>query len=245
MSIIENKLRNGNYTSSCVWKLLTVDKKGTGFGVPALTYIKERNYERNIKRSLSLDKYNHSTLWGHFLEKRVHNLLGIDYESVGHITVQHPTISYWCGSPDNKNVSKSICGDTKCYQPKAFCQYVDTLKEANGDTEIFKKEYPQEYWQLVSNAIILGMDNIEAIVYMPYYSELEEIAELVDDMDVQLKWKYKFIYDCIMDEDRRIELPFLPNDSTYKNLNRFVFKIPEADKELLTSTIIKAGRYLI
>ena len=39
-------MRNGNYSSSEIWKLTTLDKKGDSFGKPALTYIKEKQFEQ-------------------------------------------------------------------------------------------------------------------------------------------------------------------------------------------------------
>ena len=91
-TILENVERVGNFTSSNMEKLTKVAKDGKSFGAPALTYIAEKNMERRFGVSLSQDKYSRSTLWGHFLEQRVHDLLDTGFESVGHITLPHPTI---------------------------------------------------------------------------------------------------------------------------------------------------------
>lgn len=238
-SITENQNRNGNFTSSGCWKLLTLARDGKTFGAPAKTYIEEKNMERRLGLSLSQDKYSRSTLWGHFNEIRVHNLLGLEFESVGHITLDHPTISFWKGSPDNKNVTRSICGDTKCFERKAFCEYVDMLKRADSNTEIFKSEYPKEYWQLVSNMIILGMKYIAPIVYMPYESEMQEIRDMAFDYEGADQFKYRFIAESPLSE-----LPYLKDGGYYKNLNIFVFEPPKSDIDLLTSKILLAGSLL-
>lgn len=234
MSISENIIRVGRFTSSDMHKLMTRNKSGNGFGAPGLTYIKEKNWERKMGRSLSVQKHSNATKWGHFLERRVHNLLGLSYESVGDISIKHPTIEYWAGSPDNKNMTESVVGDTKCYEPKAFAEYVDnlTLAYSLGSVDLIRNEHPKEYWQLISNAIILGVENIEAIVYMPYESELEEIREMVLNYDGADQYKYRFIA-----EAPKSELAYLPDGGQYKNLNVFRFKAPIEDMNSLTESV--------
>lgn len=240
-SIIENELRIGRFTSSNIWKLMTNNTKGDDFGKPALTYISEKRLELKMGRSLSIEKYSRSTLWGHFLEQRVHDLLPNGYELLQGKTFVHPTIKEWSGSPDNKNEIHNVCADTKCYEPKAFAEYVDNLTEAvgkstlEGQTDFFKEEHPEEYWQLVSNAIILGMKRIQPIVYMPYESELPEIREEAENYDNFDQYRYKFISDS-----SKSELPYLPDNGYYKNLNLFTFNLAEKDVELLTNRVLKA-----
>lgn len=237
MSILNNTIRNGNFTSSQIWKLTKLGKDGKSFGAPALTYIKEKKYEQKLKRSLSTDVSTRPILWGKFLEPRVHDLLPNSYEHINDETLVHPKFSYWVGSPDNKNVSQSTICDTKCYQPKAFAEYVDNLQLAHdtGDISIFKDNHPEEYWQLTSNAILSGMENIEAIVYMPYESELMEIRMAAENFDGDDQFKYRFIYEC----DKR-ELAYLPDDSEYKNLNIFRFPLNKMDVIFLTQQVQKA-----
>lgn len=237
MSIVLNQERVGRFTSSEIWKLMTVSKDGKSFGKPALTYIHNKRQELKLGRCLSIAKGNRSTAWGQFAEKRVHDLLGMAYETVGEITIIHPHCSDWAGSPDQKNIRESVCGDTKCYEPENFCNYVDMLTEAQngGGTELWKKEYPAEYWQLVSNSIILGMENMEAIVYMPYLSELKEIKEMAYNYDGPDQFKFRFIY-----ESDEHELPYIPDGSQYINLNKFRFEVPEDDKIALAVAVGRA-----
>lgn len=239
MSIHENKIRVGNFTSSSIHKLMTLATDKVSFGKPALTYIAEKNLERKLCRSLEIEKSSRATLWGKFLEQRVHDLIGLDYEMCGSITVQHPSISFWVGSPDDKNIKESVVGDTKCYEPKNFAEYIDVLKK--GDTELFKREFPKEYWQLLSNAIILGMKYIEPKVYMPYKSEIPEIREMAENADGPDQFKYRFIAEAPI-----VELAYLPdNNLYYKNLNIFRFEAPKADKDALTEKVEAAGKLLI
>lgn len=240
-SITENPLRIENFTSSEIWKLTKTAKDGKSFGEPALTYIKEKLYEKRLQRSLQLEKYSRSTLWGKFIEQRVHNLLPTCYETLSNVTTQHPEILFWTGSQDSIIRTEKVMCDIKCYEPKNFCEYVDALTwaKANNDLSQLKKDFAQQYWQLVSNACIWEYDFIEAIVYMPYFSELEEIKEMASNYDGIDLYKYRFIY-----ESSYTELPYLNKDGFYKNLNIFRFVAPLEDKLLLKTKVIEAGKLL-
>jgi hypothetical protein len=217
---------------------MTKDKAGTGFGAKAITYIQEKNLERKLGRSLEVEKHTRPMTWGLYLEHRVHGMLSISYEYVSQKTLVHPGIDLWVGSPDNVNIDESVVGDTKCWEPKAFAEYVDCL--SLNDIELFKKEYPKEFWQLISNACILGMKYIEPIVYMPYESEIPDIRESVSNYDCEDPWNYRFIAEAPISE-----LAYLPDGGYYKNLNIFRFPVPEADKQALTDGVIEAGKLLI
>lgn len=228
-SITENKERIGSFTSSEIYKLI---KKGAGnkeFSAPGLTYIEEKQLELRLGRSISVDAYSQAMAWGSFMELYVFSLIGMEYEITSNETDVHPTIKSWSGSKDlivkNKKVS-----DIKCYQPKNFAKYADALLK--GDIEVLKKDFAKEYWQLVSNAIINDTPNAEAILFMPYESELEVISEMAANYDGIDQWKYRFIA-----EADKSALPYLPDGGYYKNLNIFEFEIPLEDKIILTERV--------
>ena len=77
MSILQNTQRHGNFTSSSIYKLLSKDKSGKGFGTPALGYIEEKKIERRLRRSITTDSYSRDMAWGLFLEQRVFSLLPV------------------------------------------------------------------------------------------------------------------------------------------------------------------------
>jgi hypothetical protein len=234
--MINNISRIGNFTSSEIYKLMTVDAKKTGFGKPALTYILEKNIERRMGRSICIEAYSRAMAWGKLLERRVFEFLEFGYELCSEITVVHPTIDYWSGSAD-VIMPKIKVGDIKCYQPKNFALLYEVLERQ--DLEAFRAEFSQEYWQLVSNAIIHNVPRAESILYMPYKSELEDIRDLASNYDEYDQWKYRFISEA-PDE----ELSFLPDGGYYKNLMRFEFAVPKEDKDLLTQKVIEAGLML-
>lgn len=243
MSILDKQIRVGKFTNSEIWKLLTMAKDGKSFGKPALTYIQEKKFEARIGRPLNLERTNKDALWGHFLQQRVFDLLeDTGYELIEDRTIQHPAIEYWVGTPDAKHQRDSVADDIKCYAPKNFCEYVDLLRLAQpkNDTELFKAERPEEYWQLVAHSVLLNTKHIEAIVYIPYYSELQAIRESVDMLESEDdQRKYAFIK-----HSHYNELSYIQDDRHYKNLNIFRFEVPQSDKDLLTTTVEKAGELL-
>ena len=234
--IIENKLRVGNFTSSEIWKLTKSNRKGDDFGAPALTYINQKKRERKMKRSLSTGFYSRDTAWGTFLEQRVFDLIGLEYQMRSDATAHHPTVKGWAGSPDVIVPSVKI-SDIKCYAPDNFSKYADVIEQK--DIELLKAEFEKEYWQLVSNAAINEVPKAEVILYMPYKSELPEIQEMAINYDGADAWKYRFIY-----ESEWYELPILPDDSDYKNLNVFEFEVPKSDIEFLKERVEKANKLI-
>lgn len=235
-SITENVLRIGNPTSSQAHRLVTFGKEKGSIGQPFYTYVNEKIREKRLGRSLKLDKSSRATLWGTFLEARVHSLLPLGYQLIGHESIEHPTIKGWVGSPDMKNEYERVVDDIKCYEPDAFSMLVDNLEIAKEKgVHHFKDEHPTEYWQLVSNAVILGYNLIESVVYMPYESELLEIREEAENYDNFDQYKYRFIT-----EVGKSELAYLPDGGHYKNLNVFRFEVPQEDIDHLTTRMKKA-----
>lgn len=236
--MINNLIRTGNFTSSEIHKLMTTGKGENGFGAAAITYIKEKNLERKLGRSIRTEAYSKAMAWGTLIEKYVfENKLGLEYQIHSKTTDVHPVIPYWSGSKDLIVEGVKI-GEIKCYEPKHFAEYTDALLSEN--VELIKKECPEEYWQMVSNAIINQVPNAEGITYIPYKSELPLIREFASNYDGPDQWHYRFIA-----ESNDETLPFIPDNGYYKDLNRFSFEIPQADRDLLTSTVLKAGTMLI
>lgn len=236
MSITENQNRIGCFTSSKIFNLMKEGPKPGSFGKPFHTYIQEKKFEQKLKRSISTDVSTRPMLWGKFLESRVHNMLGMAYRHVFDETLQHPKYDFWSGSPDFINDTDDVVCDSKCPQPKAFCELVENCSKG---IDAFKDNHEDYYWQLVSNALITGKNFIELIVYMPYESELEEIRAEVENADLEEPWKYRFITESL-----KCELAYLPDDSEYKNLNIFRFPLDKLDANLLTQRVLEASLIL-
>ena len=232
--ISENILRIGRFTSSNNYRLV---------GTPAVakTYIEEKCIERKLGRSIDVDFYSIETSWGIFLEPRVDLLLGIGYSLCSNETSVHKHLDYLAGTKDfiiNSGSDKIGIAELKCYQPKNFAKYTDALM--TKDVEVIKKGFPKEYWQAVSNAIIENVQIVELISYCPYKSELQEIRDMAIDYKEADSWKYDFIY-----KKSDSWLAWIPDGGYYKNLNKFRFEVPEADKILLIDKIKEAGKLLI
>lgn len=229
MSITTNKERIGAFTSSEIYKLLGSDRVRS-------TYIEEKQIELRMGRSISVEAYSQAMAWGNFMEMFVFEHIGMEYQITSSTTDVHPTINKWSGSKDLIVEGEKV-SDIKCYQPKNFARYVDALM--TKDIYIIRKKFPKEYWQLVSNAAINKVPKAEAIVFMPYKSQLNEIREMAENYDGADQWKYRFIVD---NEDHC--LPYLPDNGHYKNLNKFEFTVPQDDTTLLTNAVLSAVQKL-
>lgn len=218
-----NALRNGKITSSQVSRLMGAPK-------PQATYLEELKIARRMNCRISQETSARPTTWGKLVEKRVFDLLPIDYKLTSKDFIQHTEIEYWGGSPDG--VSKDCVFDIKCpYTRKSFAQMYEMME--SDDVGLFKKEFPEYYWQLVSNAILTEKQFAELIIYLPYENELQDVRDLaVKNTDIELETKLFWIANSI-DED----LPHQPNDSGYINLKTFRFEVPNIDKLFLIERI--------
>lgn len=243
-SILLNTNRPGNVSSSNIHKLI---KPGTGknpFSTTGMTYLQELNIERKMGVSLKQEVYSRPMAWGHVMEAWIFQddkYFDTSYESVGNITLNHPTIKHWVGSPDYKSMAKSIVAECKGYERKKFSLYADAI--ATKDSEVLKNDCPDEYWQGVSNAIILGVKHFQPVLFMPYLTQLVALKDFVENFDTSDPFKYKWIADIIYSENYA-QLPYLPDGGFYKNFNSCIIEIPQEDKDYLTSRVELAGTLL-
>ena len=245
---MNQELRNGNFTSSSIVALTSnptaaAIKRGEIFGAPALTYIKEKNFERKLGLPINIESNAKPLSWGKLCEFRIIDLVSFDYRITSQTTDTHPTINYWRGSKDaRKDDEGGTVVDFKCPMTrKSFCELVEPLYGMTGlggnDAINYIRENHTDgekyYWQLVSNAIINNCEHAELIVYMPYLSELPDIQQLAIEQGV--KWiEYAEIN----------ELPYILDDGYYKNINVIRFDISNDDKDFLTNRVIEAGKLL-
>jgi hypothetical protein len=239
--MIDNIERIGNFTSSNVFRLCASTGKGE-VTAAFYTYVQEKMFERSLGRSLEMGAYSQAMAWGNFLEKRVNDNLPNGYQMVHKQTNVHPTHKFWTGSPDFDCPTLDKIAELKCFEPKNFASYVTAL--LTEDLDKIKKEHPKEYWQIVSNSTIKGYSKGEAIVYMPYISEMDQIRALAEDPDYLAQiglepWQVRFII-----EKSNSQLAVLPNDSKFKNLNIFEFEIPIEDKIFLTKRVMDANKLI-
>lgn len=234
---VNNMARVGNFTSSEIAALMSNGKQVHGFGVPAMNYIKEKNFERKLGRAISADSNARPLSWGKLLEKRVFDLLGLEYILCSHETIVHPYINFWSGSPDAKKDPGTVC-DVKCpVTLKSFC----ILSECSTIEEVRQNHDKGEeyFWQLVSNAVLTGSNKAELIVYMPHKKELQEVREMCYSVPQDEAYKYYWIANA-NDE----ELSYLPDECFYKNMHVIAFDVTEEDKKALRDRVTLAGQLL-
>lgn len=225
--------RVGNFSSSEIWKLMTNGRKKGSVGKPAETYIQEKVYERKLKRSLHQKQNSRSTTWGTFVEKHVFDLIGLNYKLVSKERYVHPWLKCWTGMPDLISRDQKVVGDIKCpWTLKSFCELVEIV---NKGPEALKESKPEYYWQLVSNSILTGINTAELIIYMPYKSELQEIKDKANDhsWDGVLTENDVAFINFASDQ----ELPYILEDSSYKNINTLRFDINAEDADELSERV--------
>lgn len=237
-----NLTRVGNFTSSQMYKLAAVPKRGSKpFLQSAETYIEERWLERVMQDSVHDSAYSRAMAWGKFCEAYLFShKLGTEYKISSQDSVKHPDEhlgNYWAGTCDFEVAIEGGCiSETKSYYRKKFALY--SLAILKQDTEFLKEYHPEEYWQIVSNSIIHDTKYGEAICFMPSYEDLEEMRGLAEDpMYIDKNglgpmWQYRFIY-----EEPRENLQLLNPKSKLESVNRFRFEVPQEDKDFLTERV--------
>lgn len=228
-----DKCRVGNFTSSQIWKLMGAGKGKSEWSKTALTYIEEVVMERELGRTLNANESSRPTSWGNALEGFVANKLediDIEWCYQSKKTLTHKKISEWKGTPDLVGAGK--VGDIKCpYTLKSFVKLARICQSDNA--EELKKEFPEYYWQLVSNAILTDSGLAELIVYCPEHRELNLIREYLanlDDMNLQTESQW-----IAFSSDER--LPWIPDDGKLNSLNRLIFVVNDKDKTKLTNRV--------
>lgn len=253
MSILSNKHRGGNFSSSEIYNLMEVDKSGNDFGVPAKTYIRNKNAERRFGMFLNNETSSREISWGNLNEDRVFNLLGLEYTLTSQETDVHPTIPFWCGSKDGtREIAERTVIDIKApFTRSSFYglvlplylgfEGIEAMKCVRNGFKYNNEQFPAHkdgdkfYWQGVSNCIINNCNFFELIIYMPYASELADIYNSAKD-NPTCKW---------MDYVGENEIPYIPDNGYFRNINVIRFEVPQEDKDRLTTIILKAGTMLV
>lgn len=224
-------MRTGSFSSSQIYQLMSkgrgnwsIENVGSGFR----TYVEEKRMERDLGRQLQSENSARPTAWGTLVEEQAFNKMGLQYSLVSKERYYHPIHKdYWNGMPDV--ITDESIGDIKCpWTMKSFCQLVNAMESR----ERFKAEFPQYYWQLVSNAILCDKNEAMLIVYCPYQEDLKDIRELAEDRVGEQNNRFSFI-NWADDE----ELPYLVKGKKYEDINMMEFEIPQEDKDILTQRV--------
>ena len=223
--------RVGSFTSSQIYKLMGKGRGKDTWSKTALSYIEEVAIEREVGRSLSGIESSRSTSWGNALEGYVASKLDAFEWSYQHeTTLTHQSIKQWKGTPDLVGAGK--VGDIKCpYTLKSFARLAKICQ--SGESTKLLLEFPEYFWQLVSNAVLTNSKTAELIVFCPSFDELEDIRDYLADIDnTDLQTESQWI---AFSSDER--LPWIPATSKFKSFNRLSFEVNANDKRRLTDRV--------
>jgi hypothetical protein len=196
--------------------------KTKDLSVPALKYIKQVRYEIGLGRGLQKEIDAKETSWGNLCEKWAFRNLPLSYQYVANQgRLFHPTLKHYSGIPDFLNGTDAVC-DSKC--PFSLEKFCDKIAALDAGYTTFKEEFPADFWQLISNAALLRANGVsikfmEAINYVPYESELENIRA-IGDGDDSVRW---------FSWTSNAGLPWLHDGGKYKNMNIHRFEIQQQD----------------
>lgn len=188
-------------------------------GKPFYTYCNKKAYEKIANRPLDNVSIANATEWGKLCEIEAFALLPIDYAFQAENRYTHP-LYRWSGCPDY--TTDDTVGDIKCpfTLVSAFAMHMCKTQED------LKKQYPQYYWQLVSNSILCDKKYAELAIFAPKSSRFKSINARASNNDSIIRFK------------NMNELPFLPEDSNFPEITTMRFEVPKEDKEDLTSRVI-------
>lgn len=232
--------RTGKFTSSNISKLMS---KGRGpfslenTGKPFDTYIQEKVWEAKLGRELDTEITARSTSWGNlmelfFFEKH----LDLRWSEVHKKRYEHPALP-WSGAPDM--VSENEVGDVKSpYTLRSFCELSDIAQKPIGAMEELKSVKPDYYWQLVSNAILTGINDVSLYIHgveSDYYNDLIDFSESMIDNLNSYAW---------ISFSQPEQLPLIPKNSDYPPISNISFTVPEEDKKMLTARVEMATEIL-
>lgn len=221
-------MRAGTFSSSSAYKLMGNGRGAGSVSTAFYTYVNEKRMELRLGRSLQSEFDSKETAWGNLNERRVFELLGLEYRFEA--DKRYYNGDYHSGMPDTRR--DGVVGDIKCpFSLKSFCEAVDSF----GSVDEFKAAKPEWYWQLVSNAILTGEPRAEIIVYCPYQDDLDDIRR---ESALRDGWAGRFNY--MADE----ELPYIIRDRHYGDLNIFEFEVPVEDVEAFKARLALAVELL-
>lgn len=230
--------RVGRFTSSQISRLLGGNEKPTK---DFYTYCKEVAMERILGREISSFSNTNPMRWGKLMEVVLYKELGFDsdYEIVHEETIVHKRFDYWGGTPDLRHPKK--VGETKCYYLSKIVPYILTLM--SQDIELVKEKYKSEYWQVVSNACLLGVKKAELIAYIPTKSKLESVIREIheNDLHAEAGLDINDVYFLIYSDIDKLQ--YIPDDSeVIKSITRFEFEVPMEDKRFLIKRLEMAEK---
>lgn len=231
---MEQEKRNGRFTSSQAYRIIGGVNKPTK---PFYTYAEEVAMERVLDRPIAVKVDAKSMRWGSLMELVIFDCLPYSYSMTHKNTVLHHKYGdIWAGTPDYKVETENKTGEIKCYYIKKWTQYMLALQ--SKDIERVKKDFPDPYWQVVSNAILNKHTKAELLTFIPTKEQLQSIIVKIEEEDFLtlngLDPKDYYFYT----RENIEHFSYLPNEWKGKNIVMFDFDIPQQDIDFFESRIL-------
>lgn len=226
-------------------------------GTPAVVeaYLKEKRAERDLCRSIDLGAYSQEMTWGKIIEayfflQEKYFPTGSGYSLCSKQTAVHQKYPYWVGSCDVEG--KNDAGEIKCFYPKNYYVLASALKKLNEgkmSLEEFKKDHKEVFWQVMSNAVILGKTHATIFAYIPTKEELEDCILMLEETNFGEKigldpWMFRFMIEA-KENDKLYKLPYIdPEKTDFPNMVKHTFELPVDDVILITKKVVEAYKLL-
>ena len=234
---MDNDYRAKYFTSRQMSRLAATLKNGSP-SAAFYGYVEEIFLETLLDRVNDVEVNTQPLKWGSLMEVVLFNELGLNYKMTHKMTKTHPIHSkFWSGTPDLIAKGEKI-GEIKCFYPKNFAKLSNCInKQEYG---LFKDEFPKEFWQCVSNAIIMEEKKAEIITFMPYKEKLIEVINLIEESNF-LESNGLEPDDYYFIRQNSIEsFPYLPETSKLNSINTFEFEVKQEDIDFLTERVLMA-----
>lgn len=267
---MENKLSNirtGRVTSGEIVDLMSNGTSRGSVGAPFKSYVEACIMERFFKApsdETSAEVFHFH--WGKLCERIVHELLGTEYVFQSDVTLMHPELEEWVGTPDGLKSSKKLKEIiTVILEEKGY-----KILQAKTVTDIKCPTSKKGFYNLVRDLYIFDGVNVTKrekingndVIKMirdrskegkKYYWQLvsnacitgAEYAELIVYMPYFEELQDIKLFNTSEDgpgyytiERKTIEeLPYLMKETGIDNLNIIRFKVPEEDKKALRARV--------
>lgn len=235
---MDNTLRAGFLTSSQASRVVASLKNGNPSSA-FYTYVKEVFAEEMMQRVYDTEVKSRPILWGSLMETVLFDRLGMGWTMTHKQTMVHEKYSdFWSGTPDF--IAAEKIAEAKCFQPKNFSLLSVAINY--GDIDYLKEEFPKEYWQCVSNAMLAKKKTAVLVAFMPYRKDLVAlIKEIEDTAYLEERGLNPEDYYWLTRSDIET-MAYLPDDSPMDDINMLEFDIPQEDADLLEERMLLAKK---
>lgn len=243
------------------------------YGKPFYTYVKDCRIERFFKQKLNNDVDVIAMSWGKLCEKLVHNLLPYKYLFHSNITIDHPRVNGWMGTPDGSIpiyyvLTKNTITGFYEYLDKGI-EYIDTVTDVKCPSsrkkfyELIEPLYDFDGFDATPKANVNGNEAMQLIrktvegekyywqlvsnacILNAKYAELIVFMPYYEDLaEIKLYNNTLKVPFYKVENSKFEELPHILKESGVNNINKIRFEVPAEDKAFLEKRVKEAIRLI-